>query len=369
MLESPRPSQLKKDLEEGEAMEQTQMLPQQSLQTIANWGMTFLAKASQEKELIQLYGKPLYDGALAVAQWWRSLSIGQIQAINQIDFPYWTITIASKLAKVPSTQLNSCLDALQKTQKSVGKLSRILNKFIAPKKLSFGREMTQDYWDLIACSLNLDGARIDEIRQLASQMNGGSTQSLTTDLVIEILTERGYPVAQILPKPRIKRLPLPEVEQLIAIKVQEAVQDREEHLLAALERSRYLESENERLMKQLRLPIQCPTTVEIVPVTEEDEEPPDVFEKCLGLWGESFKEGERVRIVDYTNNDDYGKTGIIKGQDESDLAQWWVQLSDGDYKQFPTSALELIRREYKETSISIPEQIVQKFKEVKLVKH
>jgi hypothetical protein len=120
-------------------------------------------------------------------------------------------------------------------------------------------------------------------------------------------------------------------------------------------------------MTRLRSPSQCPTTVEVTPITEEELEQPDLFEECLGLWGESFSEGESVRVVDNTNKDDYGKTGIIKGQDESALALWWVQLSDGDYKQFPTSALEIFVQESEETSIEIPERIVQKFKEVEQV--
>jgi len=350
-------------------MQQTEMLPQQSLQTIANWGMTFSSRPDEEKEFVQLYGKPLYDGALAVAQWWRSLSIGQIQAVNQIDFPYWTLTLARKLAKVPSTKLNNCLEALQKARLSVGKLSRILNKFIAPEKLRSGKAVTSDDWQLIARSFDLDGDEIDAIRQQAVQMNGGSTQSLTTDLVIEILTERGYPVAQILPKPRIKRYSRTEVEQLIAIKVQEAMLSKEQELLTLLERSRYLETENERLMTRLRMPSQCPTTVEVTPVTEDPTSQPDGFEKCLGWWEVSFSVGERVRIVDNTNNDDYGKTGIIKGQSKSDLALWWVQLSNGDYKQFPALVLESLPPSFDEERASMPisKQIVQKLKKIEQV--
>jgi antitoxin (DNA-binding transcriptional repressor) of toxin-antitoxin stability system len=207
-------------------------------------------------------------------------------------------------------------------------------------------------------------------------MNGGSTQSLTTDLVIEILTERGYPVAQILPKPRVKRYSRTEVEQLIAIKVQEAVQDREEHLLAALERSRYLEAENERLMTRLRSlfgkdeasPL-SETTVEVTPITAHEREQPDIFEEGLELWKVSFSVGERVRIVDNTNNDDYGKTGIIKGQSKSDLALWWVQLSNGDYKQFPALVLESLPPSFDEERASMPisKQIVQKLKKIEQV--
>jgi hypothetical protein len=357
-------------------MEQTQMLPQQSLQTIANWGMTFSARTSEEKELIQLYGKSLYDGAIAFSKWWRELSIGQIQALKRIDFPYWTITSARKLAKVPLAKLNSCLETLQNTQLSVSKLSRILSKFIPKDKLSFGTQMTQVDWDLIACSLNLDSARVDEIRLSAAQMNGrDSTQSVTTDDIIELLKERGYPIERLLPKPRVKRYSRTEVEQLIGLKVQEAVLSKEQELLSVLERSLYLETENEWLINQLRSrsgsngasPSQCPTTVEIVPVTEEDGEPPDVFEKCLGLWGESFSLGESVRIVDKTNNDDYGKVGRIQEQSQNELDNWWVQLSDGDYKQFRGNALEILPQESSQTSISIPEQIVQKFKEIEQV--
>jgi hypothetical protein len=332
--------------------------------------MTFLANPTSEKELVQLYGKPLYQGAIAFSKWWRSLSIGQVRAINQIDFPYWTLDSARKLSQVPLKKLNSCLDALQKTQKSVCKLSRILNKFIAPKKLRSGRAVTSDDWDLIACSLNLERDRVDAIRQQALQMNGReSAQSLVTDDVIEILRERGYCVEELLPKPRIKRLPLPEVEQVIRIKVQEAVQAKELELLAALERSRYLETENERLMTRLSSPSQCPTTVEITPITEDTTSQTDLFEECLGMWEVSFSVGDRVRVIDNTNNDDYGKTGKIKGQSKSDLALWWVQLKDGDYKQFPANVLELLPQFQDEELASIPisERVVQKFKEVEQV--
>jgi hypothetical protein len=308
-----------------------------------------------------------YDGALAFSSWWQSLSIGQVQAINQIDFPYWTLDAAKKLSQVPLNSLNSCLDTLQKAQKSVGKLSRILSKFIAPKKLSFGRVVSEEDWELIASSFSLDALAIDALRQQAVQMNGGSAQSVTTDDVIEILREEGYSIEQILPKPRVKRYSRTEVEQLISIKVHEAVLSKEQELLSALERSRYLEAENERLISILRMPSQCPTTVEITPVTEDTTSQPDVFEKCLGLWEVSFSVGESVRVIDNTNKDDYGKTGLIMGRDENELDNWWVQLSDGDYKQFPTSALEIFSQESEETSIEIPKRVVQRFKEIEQV--
>jgi hypothetical protein len=92
-----------------------------------------------------------------------------------------------------------------------------------------------------------------------------------------------------------------------------------------------------------------------------------LFEECLGLWEVSFSVGDRVRVVDNTNKDDYGKTGRILGQEKSDLDNWWVQLSDGDYKQFPASVLESLPQESEETLISIPKQIVQKFKEIEQV--
>ncbi|NJK51380.1 hypothetical protein HC931_27760 [Candidatus Gracilibacteria bacterium] len=277
-------------------MEQIDMLPQQSLQTIANWGTAFLARPTQEKEFVQLYGKPLYQGAIAFSKWWRSLSIGQLQTVNQINFPYWTLTLARKLAKVPLKKLDDCLGALQKTQLSISKLSHIVNKFIPKAKLGFGRIITESDWSLIASAFELTSDGIDEIRQLALRTNGASAQSVTTDDVIEILRERGYQVEQLLPKPRVKRYSLPEVEQLIGIKVQEVLQDRKEHLLAAIEHSRYLEAQNERLINQLRSifgsngasPSQCSTTVEITPITEEELEQPDVFEECLELWKVSF---------------------------------------------------------------------------------
>jgi hypothetical protein len=350
-------------------MQQTQMLPRQSLQDLANWGNSFLARPTSEKEFVQIYGKPLYHGAIAFSKWWRSLSIGQIQALKGIDFPYWTLAIARKLALVPLKRLNDCLGALQKGQKSVSKLSRLLNKFIQKEKLSFGRAMTQEDWDLIARSLNLDALAIDVIRQKAELLNGrqSSQQQVTTDDVIEILREEGYRVEQILPKPRVKRYSLPEVEQLIGLKVQEAVQTKELELLTALERSRYLETENERLMTRLRTPSQCPTTVEVTPITEEEREQPDLREECLGLWGMSFSVGDRVRVVDNTNNDDYGKVGIIKGQSKSDLALWWVQLSNGDYKQFPTSALEILPQGAESESIPTQERVVQTFSKIEQV--
>jgi hypothetical protein len=153
------------------------------------------------------------------------------------------------------------------------------------------------------------------------------------------------------------------------------VLSKEQELLSVLERSLYLETENEWLINQLRSrsgsngasPSQCPTTVEIVPVTEEELEQPELFEECLGLWEVSFSVGERVRIVDNTNKDDYGKTGLIMGRDENELDNWWVQLSDGDYKQFRGNALEILPQESSQTSIEIPEQIVQKFKEIEQV--
>jgi hypothetical protein len=394
-------------------MQQADMLPQlprQSLQTIANWGMTFSTRPTEEKELIQLYGKPLYDGAIAVAQWWRSLSIGQIQAVNQIDFPYWTITLASKLAKVPLKKLNNCLEALQNTQKSVCKLSRILNQFIAPKKLSFGRVMTQEYWDLIVSSFNLDEIAIDAIRQQALQMNGGSAQSVTTDLVIEILREEGYCVEELLPKPRVKRYSLPEVQ----MQVREALLTKELELQEAQERIQALELENiawrnhsqeseasepfvevtpiesvnpqsAQFVVESNLVESHPAssdegdvfdltlwetfqTVDITPVIESPGTSPDVdrnFDPIVKA--QTFKFHSFVRVVDKGDyRDYYGCTGIIKGRSTN---AWWVRLDNGDYKQFPASALEQIPHEQASSPTSIPlrERVRQKVRSVEQV--
>ncbi|NJK48064.1 hypothetical protein HC931_07675 [Candidatus Gracilibacteria bacterium] len=393
-------------------MQQAEILPQQSLQTIVSWGTAFLARPTEERELVQVYGKPLYQGAIAFSKWWRALSIGQIQAVNQINFPYWTLPLASRLAKVPLNTLNSCLEALQKGQLSVGKLSRIISKFIAPQKLSFGRTITSEDWDLIARSFDLDGERIDEIRQLALRTNGASAKSVTTDDVIEILRERGYPIAQILPKPRIKRYSRTEVER----EVQEALQALELESQAARERIRQLELENVALRNHTQSSEASLTTVEVTAITPSapNAEPlivektlvqsertssdeGDVFD--LTLW-EPFESGENVQTVDITPvessgaelapnseseqiikdlplkiqervrlvdkgeyRDYYGCTGIIKGRSTN---AWWVRLDNGDYKQFPASALERLRESPKssEAFVSIPSQLGQKLSEV-----
>jgi hypothetical protein len=395
-------------------MQQTEILPQQSLQTIANWGMAFSARPTEQKELIQMYGKPLYDGALAVAQWWRSLSIGQIQALKGIDFPYWTINLASKLAKVPSTKLNSCLLALQKVQKSVSKLSRLLNKFVGKQKLSFGRAVTLDDWDLIARSLNLDALAIDAIRQKAELLNGrqSSQQQVTTDDVIEILGELGYPIAQLLPKPRVKRYSPLE----LAREVQEALQTRELELQEAFDRIRSLELENIALRNQSPSTQASAPSLEVTPIEsvnsqstqfvvennlvesqETSSDEGDVFD--LTLW-ETFQVGESVLTVDITPvespgaspdvdldfdpivkalplkihdrvrlldqgdyRDYYGCTGIVKGRSEN---AWWVRLDDGEYKQFPASALEQIPQSQasSESMFPLSERVVPKFSEV-----
>jgi hypothetical protein len=409
-----QPSQSKKDLGEVKAMEQIDMLPQQSLQTIANWGTTFLAKASQEKELIQLYGKPLYNGAIAFSKWWRSLSIGQIQAINQIDFPYWTLDAARKLAKVPLTRLDNALKALQKVQLSVRKLSRILNKSLAPKKLSFGRAITSEDWDLIARSLNLDAIAIDAIRQKAELLNGrqSSQQQVTTDDVIEILRELGYPIEQLLPKPRVKRYSPLE----LAREVQEALQTRALELQEAQERIRSLELENIALRNHSQFTEAREPAVEVTPIEsvnpqiaqfvvesnlvesqETSSDEGDVFD--LTLW-ETFQVGESLQTVDITPvvespgttpdvdsdfepivkamplkihslvrvvdkgvyRDYYGCTGIVKGRSTN---AWWVRLDNGDYKQFPASALEQIPQSQESSEMfPLSERVVPKFSEV-----
>jgi len=363
-----------------------------------------------------MYGKPLYDGALALEKWWRSLSIGQIQAVNQIDFPYWTITLARKLAKVPSQRLNNCLEALQKARLSVYKLSQILNKYIPKEKLSFGRVMTQVDWDSIARSFNLDSDRVDDIRQQALQMNGReSAQSLVTDDVIEILRERGYCVEELLPKPRVKRYSLPEVQ----IQVREALLSKELELQKAQERIRALELENiawrnHSLKSEVGDPAGEVTPIEsvnpqsaqfvvesnLVESQETSSDEGDVFD--LTLW-ETFQVGESVQTVDITPvespgtspdvdsdfepivkamplkihslvrvvdkgdyRDYYGCTGIIKGRSTN---AWWVRLDNGDYKQFPASALEQIPQEQESSPTSIPlrELLRQKVRSVEQV--
>jgi hypothetical protein len=393
-------------------MQQADMLPRQSLQDLANWGTAFSARPTEERELVQIYGKPLYDGAIAFSKWWRSLSIGQIQTLKGIDFPYWTITLASKLAKVPLKKLNNCLEALQKARLGVSKLSRWLNKFVGQEKLSFGRAITSEDWELIARSLDLDAIAIDAIRQQAVQMNGGSTQSVTTDLVIEILKEQGYPIERLLPKPRVKRYSLPEV----ALEVQKALQTKELELQEAQERILALELENIAWRNHSQLSEARDPAVEVTPIepvnpqsaqfvvesnlvesqeTLSDEV--DVFD--LTLW-ETFQVGEIVQTVDITPvespgaspdvdsdfdpivkamplkihslvrvvdkgdyRDYYGCTGIVKGRSTN---AWWVRLDNGDYKQFPASALEQIPQEQasSESMFPLSELTWPKFSEV-----
>ena len=287
-------------------MELPSTLPRQSLRDLVNWGNSFLALPDSEKELTRLYGRSPYLGSIKIAQWWQTLSESQSTGLEQVDFPYWTLDLAKKVAQVPLHLLDTCLEALQKAQLSISisKMSRILNKFVVREKSP----------------------------------------------------------------PRQKRYSQAEVES--------ALQSKEQELLAASEQIRQLEQENERLQKELRSHSESETTVDITPIVEKSPadtppcqltEQPDVFDECLSLWLPQFEIGDRVRVIDKGDLDYYGCVGKVTGQDTTDRAHWWVEFQQGNYKQFPATALERISQESESASIPRKERVMHSSKEVEPV--
>jgi hypothetical protein len=108
-------------------------------------------------------------------------------------------------------------------------------------------------------------------------------------------------------------------------------------------------------------------TVDITPV-ESPGTSPDVdsdFEPIVKAM--PLKIHSLVRVVDKGDyRDYYGCMGIVKGRSEN---AWWVRLDNGDYKQFPASALEQIPQEQESSPTSIPlrELLRQKVRSVEQV--
>jgi hypothetical protein len=185
--------------------------------------------------------------------------------------------------------------------------------------------------------------------------------------------------------------------------MEERYQQEKRARQAEFERARQLELENIALRKQLPSTSVSETPVEVTPLVESHlttSDDGDVFD--LTLW-EPFQIHERVQTIDITPvespvsdsfstashshfeaivnprglkirdqvrvidkdyyRDYYGCTGNLKGRSEN---AWWVRLDDGEYKQFPASALEQIPQSQasSESMFPLSERVVQKLTEV-----